>query len=242
MDYIVVHCSEGKDITIKVKKELFKGFSPSQEIAVYDTEEFGRCLFLDNIIQSSEADHAIYDEAMLKKLSPSDKNLLILGGGDGYIAQRALMINPEINITIVDLDEVVVEVSRRYLSQDLFNDHRVRVVIRDALEFMLEEEEGSYDGIISDLTDFPVGYDNRMRELFSGIFDRAGRLLREGGWISLYGGVKGLMAENHERVVDLLQKLLERYFHNTESSEVFIPSFGEPCYILYGEDSRWHYS
>lgn len=234
MEFIDVQCSDGRSLKIKVKEIIYRGFSGCQDIAVYDTEEFGRSLFLDGVIQASERDHDLYDKAMLKRLRESDRDLLILGGGDGYIARKALNINPNMKITIVDLDGEVIRVSREYLSQEVFDDPRVRVVIRDALEFIFDVVKESFDGLISDLTDFPVGYDNRMKELFSNIFERAGFILRQKGWISLYGGVKGLKAENDERVVDLLGDMLEKYFINTECSEVLIPSFGEPCYFLYG--------
>lgn len=234
MDIVEVRCSDGRSLRLKVKDVIYKSSSPSQEIAIYDTEEFGRCLFLNGVIQSSERDHDIYDEAILRKLKTSDRDILILGGGDGYIAKKALALNPDINITIVDLDDEVVRVCKEYLSQQVFNDSHIKVVIKDALEFVCNADDNSFDGLISDLTDFPVGYDNRMKELFSIIFERAGIILRQKGWISLYGGVKGLRAENNERVVDLLSNMLKRYFHSTESSEVFIPSFGEPCYFLFG--------
>lgn len=234
MDIVEVRCTDGRSLRLKVKDVIYKSSSPCQEIAIYDTEEFGKCLFLDGVIQSSEKDHDIYDEAILRKLRASNRDILVLGGGDGYIAKKALALNPDINITIVDLDEEVVRVCSEYLSQEVFNDSRVKVVIKDALEFVRNADGNSFDGLISDLTDFPVGYDNRMRELFSNIFERARIILRQKGWISLYGGVKGLKAENNERIVDLLSDILKIYFHNTECSEVLIPSFGEPCYLLYG--------
>ncbi len=234
MDFIEIKCSDGRSLVIKVKEVIYTGSSQSQEIAVYDTEEFGRCLFLDGIIQSSDKDHELYDRKILKMLRPSDRNILILGGGDGFIAEKALRINPSINVTIVDLDEEVVEISRRYLSQRIFDDHRVTVVIRDALDFICRVDGESLDGVISDLTDFPVGYDDRLRELFSSIFTESRRVLKKGGWISLYGGVRGFVDEDGHRLIDLINDLLRKSFPVTDCSEVLIPSFGEPCYFLYG--------
>lgn len=234
MDFIEIPCSDGRLIRLKVKEVIYKGSSRSQEIAIYNTEEFGRCLFLDGIIQSSEKDHELYDEQLLKKLRPSDRNILILGGGDGFIAEKALKINPGINVTIVDLDEEVVNVCKRYLSQRVFNNPRVRVVIRDALDFVLNIKGEIFDGIISDLTDFPVGYDNKLRELFSKILSESRRILKEDGWISLYGGVKGIIDKEGQQVIDLLNNILKENFPTTDCYETLIPSFGEPCYFLYG--------
>lgn len=234
MDFIEIPCSDGRLIRLKVKEVIYKGSSRSQEIAIYNTEEFRRCLFLNGIIQSSEKDHELYDEQLLKKLRPSDRNILILGGGDGFIAEKALKINPGINVTIVDLDEEVVNVCKRYLSQRVFNNPRVRVVIRDALDFVLNIKGEIFDGIISDLTDFPVGYDNKLRELFSKILSESRRILKEDGWISLYGGVKGIIDKEDQQVIDLLNNILKENFPTTDCYETLIPSFGEPCYFLYG--------
>lgn len=234
MDFIEIPCSDGRLIRLKVKEVIYKGSSRSQEIAIYNTEEFGRCLFLDGIIQSSEKDHELYDEQLLKKLRPFDRNILILGGGDGFIAEKALKINPGINVTIVDLDEEVVNVCKRYLSQRVFNNPRVSVVIRDALDFVLNIKGEIFDGIISDLTDFPVGYDNKLRELFSKIISESRRILKEDGWISLYGGVKGIIDKEGQQVIDLLNNILKENFPTTDCYETLIPSFGEPCYFLYG--------
>lgn len=234
MDFIEIKCSDGRSLVIKVRNVIYEGSSKAQEIAVYDTEEFGRCLFLDGIIQSSDKDHEIYDKEILRMLKPSDRNILILGGGDGFIAEKALRINSGIDITIVDLDEEVVEICRRYLSQRVFDDHRVNVVIRDALDFIRGVDGESFDGVISDLTDFPVGYNNRLRELFSNIFTESRRVLKKGGWISLYGGVRGFVDEDGYKVIDLINNLLQKSFSITDCSEVLIPSFGEPCYFLYG--------
>lgn len=234
MDFIEIPCSDGRLIRLKVKEVIYKGSSRSQEIAIYNTEEFGRCLFLDGIIQSSEKDHELYDEQLLKKLRPSDRNILILGGGDGFIAEKALKINPEINVTIVDLDEEVINVCKRYLSQRVFNNPRVSVVIRDALDFVLNIKGEIFDGIISDLTDFPVGYDNKLRELFSKIISESKRILKEDGWISLYGGVKGVVDKEGQPVIDLLNNILKENFPTTHCYETLIPSFCEPCYFLYG--------
>lgn len=234
MDFIEINCSDGRSLRIRIKEVIYKGASPSQEIAIYDTDEFGRCLFLNGIIQSSEKDHEFYDEQILRRLRPSDKDILILGGGDGFIAERALKTNPDMKVTIVDIDEDVVNVCKRYFSLGVFDNQNVRVVIKDALDFLLHIRDQRFDGIVSDMTDFPVGYDNRLRELFSNIFRASREILKEKGWISLYGGVKGLVDDGGQEVIDLLKGLLQRYFPYTECSEVLIPSFGEPCYFLYG--------
>src|SRR5688572_3495170 len=92
-EHIDIPCFNGPPLIIPVKSQLHKGRSQFQEIAVYDTQEFGKCLLLDGSIQCTQSDHEQYDRIILKKLKPSDQRLLILGGGDGYIAETALKLN-----------------------------------------------------------------------------------------------------------------------------------------------------
>ncbi len=113
--------STGEIGKLKIINVLAKVVSPFQEITVIDSAEYGKCLIIDNVLQCSEADHQIYDREMLKLLSTDDKNIAILGGGDGYIAQMAIQTNPRLSVTVVELDPEVVNCSRIYLGQTIFN-------------------------------------------------------------------------------------------------------------------------
>lgn len=96
-------------VRIPVQRLVYKDRSAHQEIVICDTEIFGRCLLLDGTIQCSERDHDLYDRTMLHRLTPDDRRLLIIGGGDGYIAATAMQLNPFLaEITFDDLDGEVV--------------------------------------------------------------------------------------------------------------------------------------
>ena len=97
-EYVVVSCCEGPGLKIRVKNLVYLDRSPYQKITIYDTELYRKCLFLDDLIQCSEKDHEEYDMALLRKLKPADRNLLVLGGGDGHTAQMALKLNPGIHV------------------------------------------------------------------------------------------------------------------------------------------------
>lgn len=109
--------------------------------------------------ECSERDHELYDRTMLHRLNSGDRRLLIIGGGDGYIAATAMHLNPSLEeITVVDLDGEVVNACRAHLHQTIFDHAGVNLVVQDALQLMEQHEKGGYDGIICDLTASPVGY------------------------------------------------------------------------------------
>lgn len=236
MEYIEIPCCKGPGLKIRVKGLIHKSRSQYQEIVIYDTEPFGKCLILDDLIQCAEGDHELYDRAILQKIKPSDQRLLILGGGDGYTAEMALKLNPEIEITVVDLDGAVVNACKKYLGQTVFDHQKVNLVVDDAFHFMAKAGEGCYDGIVCDLTDFPVGYnDGKLRGFFTQIFSLSKRILKDNGWIGVYAGSKNLSLATEGCVLDILSALLEQNFTGVKQQEALIPSFGEPCYFLYGE-------
>jgi spermidine synthase len=234
MQYLEIPCINKPPLRIKIKDLLFKGISKYQKIEIYDTEEFGRCLFIDGIIQCSEKDHFIYDKAILKKMRDTDKNILILGGGDGYLAEMAINLHPDVKITIVDLDEMVVNSCKNYLGQHVFENVNVKLFIDDALIFMKERQDAKYDGIICDLTEFPIGYsNNKIVSFYEDVFKLSYLILNNNGWIGVYAGIKDMTIDENKALIDILTELLTKNFRNLEKAEVFIPSFGESCLFLY---------
>ncbi len=224
---IPVYCRDGSYFTIHVKKVILEKQSSYQKISVYDTEEFGICLFLDNIIQLSEKDHNIYDSFILKKMSKNDRKIIILGGGDGKIAETAIKMNPLLTITIVDIDRDVVEISRKYLNQKIFDDKRVNVIFDNALSFIkeIEKKDKDIDGIVVDLTDSPILPDGEVDNLYVELIPSLKNILKPGAWISIYTG----------DYPDVIKKMMHGRFHNIEEAHVLIPSFGENAIFIYGK-------
>lgn len=224
MEYIEIPCYSGEGFKIRVNELLYKNKSEYQEIAIYDTEPFGRCLLLDGDLQTSEADHELYDKTVLKKLRPDDRRILILGGGDGYTAETALKINPHLEVTLVDIDRAVIDACRAHLNQKVFEDPRVSLVINDAFVFLKSTNGSTYDGIVCDFTDMPVGYDDgKIQLFFSTVFSISKRILKDSGWIGIYSG------SNDAKIIPVLKEA----FPNIESLEITIPSFGESSSFLY---------
>ena len=222
----------GKTIRTKVVKKLYEINSAFQNIVVADLRKFGRSLIIDGLVQTSESDHEVYDKSLLALLKPTDKHILILGGGDGYVAEMALKINPNLKIDVIDLDAEVINVSKKYLEQTIFSNPNVHVNIGDALTYLntyYERGGDTVDGIISDLTDNPIGGKGartKLKKFYNEAFVLSKKLLKSNGWIIAQAGASSVIPK-YINAANLIQELLKRIFGNYNRKDVLIPSFGE---------------
>lgn len=147
-------------LSIKVDKQLYSGQSDFQRIDVFESEEFGRFLTLDGYMMLTEKDEFIYHEMIVHvpmAVNPDIKNVLIIGAGDGGALRELTRYKTVEKIDLVEIDEQVVEVCKKYLPKTAcgFEDSRVNVHFQDGLKFV-RRCENEYDLIIVDSTD-PFG-------------------------------------------------------------------------------------
>lgn len=146
--------------SIRVERQLYSGQSQFQRIDVFESPEFGRFLTLDGYMMLTERDEFIYHEMITHvpmAVHPRVKRVLVIGAGDGGVI-RELVRYPEIeDIDLVEIDELVVEVCRKYLPQTAcrMDDPRVHIHYEDGLKY-IRSCENEYDLIIVDSTD-PFG-------------------------------------------------------------------------------------
>src|SRR5271157_5631217 len=139
------------------KKKLASLKSEYQQIDVVELGE-GKALFIDNVLQIWTLDEFIYHE-MLSHMSmlhhPEPRRVLILGGGEGFLAREILKYPSVEQITIVDIDQKVVDVAREFFSAEnggSLDDRRVKLVIDDARKYAKETAD-RFDVILMDLID-----------------------------------------------------------------------------------------
>lgn len=176
---------------LKVDRVLFEGRSENQHVAVIENRTFGRTLYLDGVLQTSERDEFIYHE-MLTHLPilahGTAREILIIGGGDGGMLEEALKHRSVDRVTMVEIDPSVVAMCREYLpsiSGDAFDDPRLDLVFADGVDYVRNTEK-RFDLAIIDSTD-PIG---PGEVLFTGNFYRgAKRVLKEGGILVTQNGV-----------------------------------------------------
>ncbi|NPA75323.1 MAG: polyamine aminopropyltransferase [Euryarchaeota archaeon] len=142
----------------RIKRELEHVRSEYQDIHVFETYDYGNLLVIDGTVQTTERDEFIYHEMivhmpMLTHSSP--ERVLIVGGGDGGAAREALKHEPE-EVHVVEIDEKVVEISKKYLPgiASAYEDSRVHLHVEDGIKFV--KRSSKFDVIIVDSTD-PVG-------------------------------------------------------------------------------------
>lgn len=140
---------------------LFSKQTPYQKVEILDTYAYGRVLTLDGMIMTTEKDEYIYHE-MISHVPllthPNPEKVLIIGGGDGGAAREVLRYGEVKNVDLVEIDEVVIEASRKYLPtiSTAFGNPRLNVHIKDGIEYVKQLRDETYDIVIVDSTD-PVG-------------------------------------------------------------------------------------
>jgi spermidine synthase len=129
-----------------------------QDVEVHDTEAFGRLFRLDGHFMTSERDEFFYHENLVHMAGLAHEapaRALIIGGGDGGSAEELLKYPSMRSVTLCEIDDAVVDISRRHLHEvhhGALDDPRLAVRIGDGLAFV-RDDHSHYDLIVLDLTD-----------------------------------------------------------------------------------------
>jgi spermidine synthase len=181
---------EFKDICrfgLKAREYLFQSRSEFQKIDILDTEFFGRVLAIDNIFMTSEFDEYLYHEMLVHPAlttAPCIERILVIGGGDGGTVREVLTYPQVKEVTMVEIDPLVVEASKKFLGNigSAWDDPRLEVKFQDGIDYAINEDVEPYDIILLDGCD-PVG---PAKGLFTQAFYRGcKRLLKEDGVFAL---------------------------------------------------------
>lgn len=195
--------------SIKVDRQLYSGRSEFQRIDMFDSKEFGRFLTLDGYMMLTEMDEFIYHEMITHVpmcVNPDAHDVLVIGGGDGGTVRELLRYPTIRHIDLVEIDELVVEVCRKYLPQTAgcLGDERVSIHYEDGLKYV-RHAENAYDLIIVDSTDpFGPGEGLFTKEFYGNCF----KALREDGIMvnqhesPFYQQDAYAMQRAHKRIVD----------------------------------------
>lgn len=146
--------------SIQVDRQLYSGNSEFQRIDVFESKEFGRFLTLDGYMMLTEKDEFIYHEMITHvpmAVHPSVRKVLVIGAGDGGVIRELVRYRTIEQIDVIEIDEQVVTVCKKYLPQTAcgYDDKRVCVFYEDGLKY-IRKCENQYDLIIVDSTD-PFG-------------------------------------------------------------------------------------
>ena len=144
----------------KIKDVIYSGKSKYQEILVLESDDFGKILVLDGVVQLTERDEFFYHEMLAHVTLHAHRkpeSVLIIGGGDGGTLREVLKHETVKNVQIVELDKEVIEISKRYFPSLScgYTDVRVHIEEMDGSTFVQQTGE-KFDAVLVDSTD-PVG-------------------------------------------------------------------------------------
>lgn len=128
-----------------------------QHLELLESADMGTTLRLDGCLMTAEAEEFFYHEALVHPAAvahAAPRSALIIGGGDGG-ALEELLKHPVENVTLVELDGQVIDISRQHLqsiNKGAFDDPRVTVRIENGLDYVLNTQQ-RYDLVLLDLTD-----------------------------------------------------------------------------------------
>lgn len=197
-----------------------------QDIIIEKSDDDLR-LTLDAELQFSFSEDAIYTDAMthipMRHLSGrSDIRVLILGGGDGFIADRISTYSSVCSIDLCELDAGMIALCTndpdiREFNHDIFLNQIMHIHIADAYSW-ITEQSGMYDLIIAD---FPDAHSPELSRLFSREFylNIATILRKDGIFITL-----GSEIEHTPKCFDCIIKTLREIFPYTVPFSVDMPT------------------
>jgi spermidine synthase len=195
-------------------------------------------LFLDGDLQFSSVDEYRYHEMLVHPaLGGPRERVLVLGGGDG-LALREVLRTPGVEeVTLVDLDPAVVDLSRdlpaiRELHGGVWQDPRVTYAPADAFTWVREQLDaggaGTWDAVIAD---FPDPDSAALAKLYT---------------LELYRMLRGLLASDGRLVVQAgspffaplafwsIERTLAAAGLATVPYHTDVPSFGDWGFVLAG--------
>lgn len=211
----------GQSFTID--KVLFHHQTEHQDLIIFENQEMGRVMALDGVIQTTERDEFIYHEMLTHTplfAHGHAKKVLIIGGGDGGILREVLKHGTVEQVTMVEIDQQVIEMCKEYLpnhSQGAYDDARVQVVIGDGKDFVANTD-GRFDVIISDSTD-PIGPGEAL--FTSAFYEGCKRILNEGGVMVAQNGVCFMQLDE----VTTTAKRLSPYFADRTFYCAAVPTY-----------------
>ncbi|MCS7176192.1 MAG: polyamine aminopropyltransferase [Candidatus Kapabacteria bacterium] len=227
-------------VTTDVEAILYDGRSSHQRITVLLSPTFGRMLLLDGAVMVTEWDEFIYHETLVHPalfLLPQPRKVLVVGGGDGG-SVREILRHPSVEgVDVVEIDEEVVRVARRFLPTvaSCLGDPRVRIYYQDGAQFVAERSKATYDVVIVDAPD-PIGIGGSLfTETF---YQHCWRILRSDGVLVLQSGSP--LHPAYREALPRVQGTLQTLFRHVAPYWAPVPTYPTGIWTFTIASRRWH--
>ncbi|KAK7864487.1 hypothetical protein R5R35_003106 [Gryllus longicercus] len=143
---------------------LYDERSEFQKILIVHSKSLGNLLVLDDLQNLSESD-LIYTETLMQrgKEDYKDKEIVILGGGDGALLWELLKEKPKF-VSMLEIDEKVIKACRKYMRSccgtclDEYKGENYEIIVEDCVKILekMISEGRKFDYVFGDLTDIPI--------------------------------------------------------------------------------------
>ena len=231
--------TEDVELSIRVDKQVYSGNSEFQRIDVFDSYQFGRFLTLDGYMMLTERDEFIYHEMITHipmAVHPCVKNVLVIGGGDGGAVRELIKYDSIESIDLVEIDEEVVEVCKKYLpfTAKGLDDPRVHIHIEDGIRYVRNKND-VYDLIIVDSTDpFGPGEGLFTKEFYG----NCSRALKEDG--ILVNQHESPFYENDAEACKRMHKHIAQGFPISRVFQAHIPTYPSGHWLFGFASKKYH--
>ncbi len=235
-DWLVDDSKTGELHYLRVTERLHNEKTAFQEAQLVETEAYGRALILDGSLQASAKDEYIYHEsmvhpAMLAVAEP--QRVAVLGGGEGATIREVLKHRAVEQVTMVDIDQQVVEFCRRYLPsfhRGSFDDPRLELVFDDARKWIGAQPASSLDVVVVDITE-PLEEGPAYLLFTQEFYGMVRRALAPDGAMLVQAGPADPVGH---LIFTRIYKTIEATFDRVRPMVSYIPSFGDQWGFVLG--------
>ncbi len=220
------HVRDAWGISLRMDKILYHEKTAHQEVLLFENPTYGRVLFIDGVVQTTEQDEFFYHEMLVHLpvlTHGAVRRALIVGGGDGG-ALEELLKHPGLEaVTMVEIDRAVIDFSKAHMPSvcgEAFADDRLELVIADAVDWVGRATQ-RYDVVFIDGTDANE-QGGPGEQLYGAAFYRnCAKLLTERGLLITQNAVPFLDPQALAKPYGHLREV----FAQTACYRVAVPSF-----------------
>ncbi|KAJ8980823.1 hypothetical protein NQ317_000556 [Molorchus minor] len=244
MRYFVT--SDERLLEYDIDEIVFEETTPYQKVQIVHSKTLGNMLVLDDLQNIAESD-LIYTETLMArgKEDYKDKEIIILGGGDGALLYELLKEKPK-EVIMLEIDEVVMRACAKHMRSicgevlDKYSGPNYKIIVGDCMKSIEEyiKEGRTFDYIFGDLTDIPISesLSGQLWSFVNKILQMSFKLLKPDGKFMTH-----LNGTSSPEAIEMYKSQLDKIRPpvNFTTSKAFVPSFMEDwvfCQVSFEKD------